>query len=464
MKHLSEHEQFLKMTQTPIPRLIAGLSVPTIISMLVTSIYNTADTLFVSHLGTSAAGAVGVVFSLMALIQAVGFMLGMGAGSIISRLIGKQEFEAANKIGSASFVCSIVLGLIIAAAGLLLIDPLMLALGSTQTILPFARDYAIYILFGAPVMMASFVLNNILRAQGRAALSMIGLSVGGILNIFLDPLLIFGFSMGISGAAIATLISQCVSFLILLSFFLSKQSIIKLSVRYISRRYKDYSLIFSTGFPSLCRQGLASIATIALNVCAAAYGDSAVAAVSIVGRICLLIVSVMIGFGQGFQPVAGSNYGAKQYARVRKSVWFALASGTIVLSALGLIGFLVAPECIRLFRADDAAVVAIGAATLRAQCLTMPLQPTIILANMTFQGLGLSGQATLVACMRQGIFFLPLVLILPAAFGLPGLIFTQAAADVLSFICCVPLLFRFFRKFPKKNAAAEPPKSEASPA
>ena len=270
--------QFEQMTTAPVPRLIARLAVPTIISMLVTSIYNMADTFFVGRLGTSATGAVGVVFSIMAIIQAVGFTLGMGGGSLISRLLGQQAQQAANEVSSTAFYSALALGLIMTLAGLGFLDPLVRALGATDTIAPYARDYAQYILLGAPVMTASFVMNNLLRAQGRASQAMVGLTLGGLLNIGLDPLLIFTFNMGIAGAAIATVASQCVSFLILLSFFLRGKSLVTLSFRSLSRRAGVYFSILKTGFPSLCRQGLASLASVALNVGAAPYGDAAVAA------------------------------------------------------------------------------------------------------------------------------------------------------------------------------------------
>lgn len=437
--------QYEKMTKTPIPKLIITLAIPTIISMLTTAVYNMADTAFVSQLGTSATGAVGIVFSLMAIIQAIGFMLGMGSGSLISRLLGQQNSEEANKVGSTAFFTALIFGLLLTVFGLIFIDPLMGLLGATPTILPFARDYAQYILFGAPVMCASFVLNNILRSQGRATLSMIGIATGGVLNIGLDPLFIFTLGLGIGGAAIATLLSQCVSFCILLGFFLAGKSSVRLGFKGISRQWSTYWIIMKTGLPSFCRQGLASAATVALNVSAAAYGDPAVAAMSVVGRIFMLVLSAMLGFGQGYQPVVGYNYGAKQYGRVRQSFRFALIIGMVLLAVLGLIGFIFAPQIMALFRRDDPDVIAIGALACRAQCAALIFQPLIVVCNMTFQVLGRSWQATFISSCRQGIFFLPLILILPACFGLLGVQITQPIADLFTFACCFPLLRGFFR-------------------
>lgn len=447
-----DRAQYERMVTAPIPGLILSLAVPTIISMTVTALYNMADTFFVSQLGTSASGAVGIVFSLMAMIQAVGFTLGMGSGSIISRLLGRQEREAASQIASSAFFAAIGFGLLLTIFGLGFLDGLMHLLGTTDTILPYARDYARYILLGAPIMCGSFVMNNHLRAQGKAALSMVGLSLGGVLNIALDPLFIFTFGLGISGAAIATLISQCISFSILLSFFLMGKSVTVLHLKKVSRSFEDYADIIHNGLPSLCRQGLASAATVALNISAAAYGDPAVAAMSIVSRIFLFILSVMLGIGQGFQPVAGYNYGAGQYARVRQAYWFTVRIGMIVMTTLAAAGFFFAPDIISLFRRGDAEVIAIGVAALRWQCIALPLQPVMMGTNMVLQSVGKANSATFLACNRQGVFFLPLILLLPKFLGLAGIEMSQALADAASFAACLPYLYFFFRELHDKEA------------
>ncbi|MBO5197943.1 MAG: MATE family efflux transporter [Lachnospiraceae bacterium] len=445
--------QYQKMTETPIPKLVLTLAVPTIISMLVTAIYNMADTFFVSQLGTSASGAVGIVFSLMAIIQAVGFTLGMGAGSLVSRLLGSREPEKARRIAASAFYSAIAFGLLLTVFGLIFLDPLMGLLGATPTILPYARDYARYILLGAAIMASSFVMNNLLRAEGKAAFSMIGLTLGGLLNIALDPLFIFVFDLGIAGAAIATVISQAVSFLILLSFFLCGKSTTSLSIRYLSKDRKDYFAVVKTGLPSFSRQGLASIATVALNNNAAVYGDAAVAAMSIVGRIFMFVLSVMLGIGQGFQPVAGFNYGAGRYDRVRKSFWFTSLSGFVMMSVLSIAGFIAAPELIALFRRGDAEVIHIGTLAARLQFLAMPLQALSVPTNMLMQSIGKSFQATFLSCLRQGIFFLPLILILPQYFELLGVQMTQPISDLLTFLVCIPFLFVFFRNLGKAERA-----------
>ncbi|MCI8539127.1 MAG: MATE family efflux transporter [Oscillospiraceae bacterium] len=445
MMSLDQAERYRKMTETPVGPLILSLAGPTIVSMLITAVYNTADTFFVSQLGTSATGAVGVVFSLMAIIQAVGFTLGMGTGSRISRLMGQRKQEEAEQVLASGFVAALAFGLCLTVFGLLFLDPLMNLLGSTPTILPYARDYGRYILLGAAVMGASFVLNNALRAEGQAVLSMVGITVGGVLNIALDPLFIFGLRLEIAGAAIATLLSQCVSFGILLSCYLRGKSVLRLRLGSASRKPLEYWMTVQTGFPSFCRQGLASVATVALNKAAAVYGDPAVAAMSVVGRVFMLILSVILGFGQGFQPVAGFNYGAKKYRRVRDAAVFTLTVGTGIMAAMAVAGCFAAPRVIRLFGSDPD-FLEIGIFAMRAQCLGMILQPMTVVSNMTFQSIGRSWQATLLSSARQGIYFLPLILILPWKFGLLGVQCTQPLADLLTSLTCIPFLALFFRE------------------
>ena len=437
--------QYRRMTETPIPRLITAMAVPTVISMLVTGIYNTADTYFVSCLNSdSATAAVGVVFSLMALIQAAGFALGMGANSLISRLLGQKRREEAESVMSSAFAAGVVIGAVITAAGMLFLDPLLLLLGSTETILPYARDYAQYILYGAPVMITSFVLNKALLSQGHATLSMVGITIGGVLNMVLDPLFIFVFHMGIAGAAIATLISQCVSFVILLALALSPRSELRLTLRAVSRRAGRYGSILGTGMPSFFRQGLSSVATIALIHAASPFGDPAVAAMSVVGKVFMLIMSALIGFGQGYQPVMGYNYGARRFDRARQALTFSLTVGTVFLILLAAVGSAAAPWVISLFGAGE--MWEIGVAAMRFQCLALPFQAVNTLSNMTFQSVGRSALGTFLSSCRQGVYYLPLIVILPHFLGLTGVEITQAVSDVLTCVTCIPFLMMFYRE------------------
>lgn len=443
------------MLEAPIPSLVTRLAIPTVISMLVTSIYNMADTFFVSQLGTSASGAVGIVFSLMAIIQAVGFTLGMGAGSLVSRSLGAGKTEDAHSIASVAFFSSIAGGTVIALGGLLFNDQLMSLLGATPTILPYAKDYGRYILLGAPVMCSSFVLNNLLRSQGRAALSMIGLTAGGILNIILDPIFIFVLKMGIAGAAVATLTSQCVSFLILFSMFLRGKSTAQLKpALFIPQFGRWFPQIFKIGLPSLSRQGLASLSTVALNVQAGVYGDAAVAGMSITGRIFMFVLAIMVGLGQGFQPVAGFCYGARRYDRVKSAYTFILVVGSVLLTIVGVALFAWTPEIVALFRKDPE-VITVGVAAIRYQALMMPILPLSVSGNMLFQSTGQARSATFLASCRQGIFFLPLAFVLPNIWGLTGVELIQPVADILSVLVSVPLVLAFFRRMKRTQQAAQ---------
>ena len=448
--HFHEHQpkeysdQRQKMLETPVNRLIPTLAVPTIISMMVTSVYNMADTYFVSQISTSASAAVGIVFSVMAVIQAVGFTVGMGSGSIASRMLGQGDKKQADMIASSAVLTALVLGTLLTVLGILNIDQIIWLLGSTETIYPFALDYAKYIILGCPVMILAFTMNNLLRWQGKASLSVIGLGTGGLLNIVLDPLFIFGFDMGISGAAIATLLSQCVSMSILASFFVLKKSDLRVSVVCISRSPKTYAAILKQGMPSFFRQGLMSVSTMAVNWNARVFGDAAVAALAIVTKVFSFIQSVTIGFGQGFQPVLGYNYGAGRLDRVKQAIIFSLKTCTIILTIAAVIGFIFSRQIITLFR-DDPLVIDIGTRAFRYQCFTMPLAAVLTFANMFFQSLGKSVRATVLAICRQGVI-IPMVFLLPWQFGLPGLEITQATADLVAFLVSGSIMLHYFVK------------------
>ena len=445
-------QQFRKMTETPIPKLILSLAAPTILSMLITSIYNLADTFFVGQISTSASGAVGVVSSLMAIIQALGFMLGHGAGSIISRSLGSQNTKAATRFASTSFFTALTFGLILAAVGLTTLPHFMMLLGSTETILPHACAYARPILIAAPLMMSSLVMNNILRYEGKASFAMIGLVTGGVLNMVLDPVFIFGFGLGTAGAGIATALSQSISFCILLSMFLRGKTVSQFQLSAVTRSPAEFGTILMTGLPSFGRQGLNSIGGMLLNIAARSYGDAAVAGMSIVSRIFMFIISVAIGTGQGFQPVAGFNYGARKYRRVEKACVFTMCASFCFLSLIIASCWFNAEALIKLFR-DDPEVTAIALPAFRYQCFACFLQPVIVAGNMLFQSIGKSGRATFLACCRQGVFFIPLILTLPRMFGLLGIEICQPIADVLTFVVTVPFLFPFLHQLVKMEEA-----------
>ena len=435
MNQQNRHEY---LTQTPIPQLIGRLSVPTILSMLVTGIYNTADTFFVGRISTQATAAVGLVFSVMAIIQAFGFFAGQGSGSFLSRMLGAGRVKEANEMASTGFAISLILGLTAAVGGNLFARPIAASLGATSTTMNDTVTYMRIILAGAPFMMGQFVINNQLRFQGNAFYAMIGLMAGAVINIGLDPLLIFGFHMGVAGAAAATVSGQIISFFVLLAGSMKGENIrLKAGNIHINAFY--IREIINGGIPSLFRQGLAAVATLLLNHAAGSMGgDAAIAGMSVVMRVLMLISSALIGFGQGYQPVCSYNYGAGLKKRVKEGYFFCVKWGTLFLGAGAAVCFVFAPGIIRIFR-NDPDVIAVGTVALRAQAVTLPLLATIVLTNMMLQAAGKGVKASVTSSSRNGIFFIPLILLLPRFFGLTGVEITQACADVLSFLLAVPL-------------------------
>lgn len=447
-------QKFDRMTKTPIPRLIGELAVPTIISMLVTSFYNMADTFFVGKINTSATAAVGIVFPLMAMIQAFGFFCGHGSGNYISRQLGAHNFEDASKMSATGFVTAFVLGLGILVVGFLFTDPLLHIMGSTETILPYARSYMRIILIGAPYMTASLVLNNQLRFQGSAFYSMIGITTGAVLNIGLDPLFIFVLDMGVAGAALATIISQFVSFCLLIAGTFRGGNL-RLNLKDFSPSLKYYQNIVKGGAPSLFRQGLGSFATVCLNLMAGPYGDAAIAAMSIVTRISQFAASVVIGFGQGFQPVCGFNYGAKLFKRVQEGFWFCVKFCTSVLLVAAVCGWIFSPNLIGIFLKTDPLVIEYGSQALRLQALTFPLVGWITIANMMLQTIGKTVKASLLAMSRQFLFFVPVILTLPGFLGILGVQLSQPIADFCSFLLAVPLSISVLREMSHEQEQLE---------
>ena len=444
MSNQNSNQKYIQMTQTPVEKLIIQLAIPSIISMLITTVYNAADTFFIGQISTSASAAVGVCFSMMSVIQALGFFFGQGAGSSISRALGNQQGDQAGELASVGFYSAILFGTLFAVAGIVFIEPLVYLLGATDTIYPHAVEYLSIILVGVPIVAASFVLNNLLRFQGYSFYGMIGVTVGGVLNIVLDPLFIFAFKMGTAGAALATVVSQAISLLILY-YLNNRHSSVKIRIRNFRPRIPHFADIVRGGLPSLLRQGIASVAVICLNQAAKPYGDAALAAISIVSKITMFTNSAMLGFGQGFQPVCGFNYGARLYDRVRKGYFFCVKYSFLFLSALAVIEFFCAGTLIRVFR-DDAAVIEIGTLALRLQCLSLPSFSVIVISNMKLQTSGKVVAASLVGSARQGFFLIPAVFILPAMFDLLGIQMAQPIADFATFLMTVPLARNFLRE------------------
>jgi len=435
----------VQMTQTPIPKLITKLSAPTILSMLVTTFYNLADTYFVGQLGTSATGAVGVVFALMAVINALGFTFGHGSGNYIARSLGAGDTHGASRMATTAFVSAFLAGTVLLIVGMTFLEPIVYLLGATDTIAPYAKQYMAWILVGAPWMTASLVLNNQLRYQGNAFYAMVGLVSGAVLNVALDPLFIFVFDLGVSGAALATIISQAVGFCLLWRGTHQGGSIHLHPLKF-APSLPQYKEIIRGGLPSFSRQILGSLATSALNIAAGPFGDAAIAAMSIVGRVVHFSFSAMIGFGQGFQPVCGFNYGAKLYPRVRQAFNFCIKLSMIVLTVLAILGLIFADPLITLFRKDDPEVIRIGATALRLQLALLPLLSVTILTSMMTQVIGKTKAATWLSMARQGLFFLPVIFVLPRFLGLWGVMLSQPIADLCALGMAIPIAINEFKE------------------
>ena len=452
---MTQEQRTRMMLNEPVSRLIGRLALPSIISMLITSIYNMADTFFVSQLGTSASGAVGVIFSAMAMIQAISFTIGMGSGTNVSRALGAGRTEEARTFCSVGVITAFLTGVVLAALGLSSLDWLVRFLGATETIAPYAKAYATYIFYATPFMMSSFVMNNLLRFQGLAMYGMVGITTGGILNMILDPILIFGLKLGTAGAAIATGISQIVSFTILLIMCNTRPDAIAISLRRFRPTLRMYCRILYNGLPSLGRQGIASVATVMLNTAAGVYGDAAIAALSIVSRFVMFINSAVIGFGQGFQPVCGFNFGAGRYTRVREAFRFSVKVATLILVVLVAVFLPLSRTIVTVFRPDDPDVIRIGTLAMQLQLATMPLWGFIIMSNMFTQSIGYGVRATIIAAARQGICLIPMLVILPRTLGLLGIQAAQPVADVLSLALSIAIvggILRQMKAMPDKEA------------
>ncbi|WP_026671137.1 MATE family efflux transporter [Butyrivibrio sp. AD3002] len=441
-----QQNRYEMMTTTPVPKLILKMAVPTIISMLVTGIYNTADTFFVGKISTQATAAVGIVFTVMALVQATGFFCGHGSGNFLSRMLGAGKTKEANEMASTGFALAIILGIIIAIVGNIFVDDIAMMIGSTPTTLEDTRKYMRIILIGAPFMTGQFVINNQLRFQGSAVYAMVGLMCGAAMNMVLDPLLIFVFNMGVTGAAVATIMGQITSFIVLLVGS-SKGENIRLSFKNIHINSYYIKEITNGGAPSLFRQALAAIASLLMNKAAGTFGgDAAIAGMSVNTRVMMMMSSALIGFGQGYQPVCSFNYGAGLKKRVKEGYFFCVKYSTIFLCIVGAVCFYFAPQIIAVFR-DDPEVIAVGSVALKWTSATIPLSGCIVMTNMMLQSIGRGVKASIMASCRNGIFFIPMILLLPQLFGLFGVEITQAVADIFSILVSIPMAYSEIRHF-----------------
>ena len=436
----------IKMTTAPVEKLILSLAFPSIAMMLISALYNMADTYFVSSLGTSQVAAVGIAFPLMAIVQAIAFLFGQGSGAYVARALGSGNNEGASRMIATGFVSGFIFMAILAIAGLIGIKPLVRALGATETIMPHAVEYVLFILLASPWMVSAMIMNQMLRFQGSAMIAMVGMLTGAVLNIFLDPLFIFVLGMGVKGAAVATMLSQIVSFLILFLYGFTRKDITPIKFRHFSPSVSRYRDMVKGGLPPLLRQGLMSFATIITNHFAGAYGDAAIAAISIVNRICMFAFSAVLGFCQGFQPVCGFNYGAKLYSRVRKGFWFCIRVSVIALVALAIIFAVFAPNIISFFRKDDLEVIAIGALGLRLRCISFPSLGIIVMCTMITQSMGMALEGSITAASRNGLFLVPSLFILSPLLGLMGIQLSVPAADNTCLFIIVPILIKCLKK------------------
>ena len=449
MKKKKYKNKYDKLANAPVKSLISSLAIPTILSMLVSAIYNMADSYFVGKINTQSVASVGIVFSIMTLLQAIGFFLGNGSGIMVSTLLGEKKKDDAQIYANVAFFSVIFVGIILAVIGLFFSNSIALLLGATKTTIEYASTYLKYILLGSPFILGSFVLNNQLRYQGSALYSMIGILTGSIINIALDPLFIFTFKLEVAGAALATVIGQIVSFF-MLYFGTFKNDNIRLSIKRFKPTAKVYLTIFKNGLPSLARQGIGTVANIAMNFSCAPFGDAVIAGMSVYNRVMFLGMAVVIGYGQGYQPVCSFNFGAKNYKRVFDGYKFLAVVTTIIITVFSIIGFIFAPQLIAVFR-DDAEVIIIGAKALRYQSFAMLVTGFCTASNMLMQSLRISGKATVMALARQGIFYIPAILILPRMFDITGIALAQPVADILSFVLTIFLVVPTVKKLKTKS-------------
>ncbi|MCI8726605.1 MAG: MATE family efflux transporter [Hungatella sp.] len=442
--HRAKQDQYEKMTTAPVSGLILSLALPSIVTMLINSVYNLADTFFVGRLGTSATGAVGVVFSIPMILNALGFLVGTGASSLMSRFLGARDQKEAQRVTSTGFFLSFFFGLLVAGTGFLAGESLMILLGATDTILPFAMAYGRYIFFGSPFAASSLALSQCLRGEGRSKESMTGQVLGGVLNMVLDPLFIFVFQLGIAGAAMATALSQFISWTILLSFYLRGKTQVQISIRSMSRTWEQYLELFSNGFPSLSRHGCNMIANVVLNWVAGGWGDAAIAAMSVCSRLLYLSNAVSLGLGQGAQPVFGYSHGAGNHRRVKEAFWFTARAGIISMCCFGVIGVAFAPQLIGLFQNDNE-VIRIGSTAFRLVCVVMPFASFVANVGTMFQMIGRPLPSTMLILSRQLFFYIPALIVLPRLFGLFGLQIAGPLADMLSACMALPMINRYFR-------------------
>ena len=437
---------YKKMTETSVPKLVASLGIPTTVTMLITNIYNMADTYFVGTLGASPQAATGILFTLQAIIQAIAFMLGQGSGAMVSKALADKNTDEASEYASSAFYTGAVSGSLLMIIGLVFLTPFMTLLGSTETILPYAKQYGMWVLIACPFMVCSLVINNVLRYEGKAFYAMIGRTAGGVLNIVGDWLLIEVFEMGVFGAGLSTAVSQMISFGILLFFYI-KMAQSRISPVFISKKAEVYINIVKVGFPALIRQGLSSISSGLLNNLTKPYGDAAIAAMSVVNKFSSFVMCVGLGVGQGFQPVASFNYQAGKYKRVKDAMMFTMVMGGAAICCLSVPAFFAAEGIVRIFQ-ESMQVIEIGAKALRFACIGLLFMPLSVPVNMLYQSIRKAGLSAFLSLMRSGLMFIPTLIITADLWGLTGIQLSQPVADALTGIISIPFIVHFLKTTP----------------
>jgi putative MATE family efflux protein len=446
----TDNEKFIQMTTQPIQGLIIKMAIPAILIMMISSAYNLADTYFVSSISLSATAAVGVVYPIMAIIQAIGFFFGQGSGNNISRALGAKDHKQASELAATAFFSSFFIGIILSVLGIFFIEPMCRFLGATDTMLEYTEGYLFYILLGIPFISTSFMLNNLLRFQGSTFYGMIGMVSGAIINIILDPIFIFGLNLGVRGASLATMLSQVVGFSVLL-FCCTKKDNIRIKFSDFKPSLPLYAAIVKGGTPSLLRQVFASMSTLILNLAARQYGDITIASFTIANRVIMFITFTVMGFGQGFQPVCGFNYGAKRFDRVHQGFWFCIKVTSTMLLLCSILTFFFSKGVIALFRDDDVQVLELGSRILRSLLIVTPLGGWIVMCNMFFQTIGKSLPASFLALARQGLILIPIILIVNPLFGMDGLILATPISEALTFLISLPMCISILRNMGKEE-------------
>lgn len=437
---------YKKMTETPVAKLIVSMGIPTTISMLITNIYNMADTYFVGNAGESAQAATGVMFTLQAVIQGIAFMLGHGSGTHVSKALAEKDISQADMYVSSAFYLGGAFGLVVSILGLLFLKPLALFLGSTETILPHAMDYGMWILLACPFIICSLILNNGLRYEGKAFYAMFGLTTGGILNIFGDWLLVHRLEMGVYGAGLATAVSQMISFFILLYMY---QRMAQSTVRFraVTRNTVVYRSIFRVGLPSLIRQSLNAVTHGVMNNMTKAFGDAAIAAMSVVGKYSQFLMCVGLGMGQGFQPFAAFNYQARKYKRVKQGLIFLICFALVFIGGISGVSIVFAESIVTIFQKNPQ-VIEIGSFALRTYSVGMIFMSLSVPVTMLYQSIRKPTISSVLSLLRSGAITIPLLLILVPAIGITGVQIAQPAADVISGIISIPFILHFVNKHP----------------